>query len=125
MGDFIYEKIPQFTAETVKKKRPRLMAVVNDNCTGCEACIEFCPVLCIDHPQPEQYTGVVIPPVRIRWHECIGCQICARVCEGLAWNAIDMIPIDEFERRFGEKVGDAPHPPEKAEEPAEASAPRG
>ncbi len=107
----LYEGIPQEVKSTVKKKRPRLMAVVNSSCTGCEACIDFCPVSCIDHPIPEAYTGAVIPPVRIRWHECIGCQICARVCEHLAWNAIDMIPIDEFEELYGIRIGDKPEPP--------------
>lgn len=114
----MYEDIPHYNKKTTKKKRPRLMAVVNDSCTGCEACIPFCPVDCIDHEPPHDYTGAVIPPVRIRWHECIGCQICARVCEGMAWNAIDMIPIDQFERQFDIQVGDQLHPP--AEVPEEA-----
>lgn len=108
----VYEGIPQEVKKTVKKKRPRLMAVVNESCTGCEACIDFCPVTCIDHPAPESYAGAVIPPVRIRHHECIGCQICAKVCEHMAWNAIDMIPIDEFERKYGIKIGDKLEPPE-------------
>ena len=112
--DVLYDNIPQYNKKTEKKKRPRLMAVVNESCTGCEACIPFCPVDCIDHEPPPHYTGAVIPPVRIRWHECIGCQICARVCEGMAWNAIDMISIDQFEEQFGIKVGDQPYPPEEA-----------
>ncbi len=102
----IYKDVPNIPKKTTKKKRPRLMAVVNDSCTGCEACIDFCPVDCIDHVPPAEYTGAVIPPVRIRWHECIGCQICAKVCEHLAWNAIDMLPIDEFERHSGIRVTD-------------------
>lgn len=107
----LYGDIPHYNKKTRKKKRPRLMAVVNDSCTGCEACIPFCPVDCIDHEAPADYTGAVIPPVRIRWHECIGCQICARVCEGMAWDAIDMVSIDQFEADYGIRVGDQLHPP--------------
>ncbi len=114
----VYEDIPHYNRKTKKKRRPRLMAVVNDSCTGCEACIPFCPVDCIDHEPPGTYTGAVIPPVRIRWHECIGCLICARVCDGMAWEAIDMIPIDDFEDQFRVPIGDQAHPPEEAPQEA-------
>jgi hypothetical protein len=36
----------------------------------------------------------------------------------MAWNAIDMIPIDEFERRFGITIGDRILPPEEATQEA-------
>ncbi|MCZ6480711.1 MAG: 4Fe-4S binding protein [candidate division NC10 bacterium] len=114
----VYEDIPHYNRKTKKKRRPRLMAVVNDSCTGCEACIPFCPVDCIDHEPSGTYTGAVIPPVRIRWHECIGCLICARVCDGMAWEAIDMIPIDDFEDQFRVPIGDQAHPPEEAPQEA-------
>jgi formate hydrogenlyase subunit 6/NADH:ubiquinone oxidoreductase subunit I len=32
--------------------------------------------------------------------ECIGCQVCAKVCEELSLNAIEMVSVDEFEGRF-------------------------
>jgi len=38
--------------------------------------------------------------------ECIGCQVCAKVCEELSLNAIEMVPVDEFEGRFGIRVND-------------------
>ena len=83
-----------------KKTKPRLMAVVDeDNCTGCSACVPFCPVDCIEPVSQEKY-DIPIPPVQVRWDECIGCQICAKACDRLTWNAIRMIPTDTFEEKY-------------------------
>ncbi len=88
-----------------KKKRPRSIAVVDeDNCTGCEACVPFCPVDCIEKNPSEKYSFPVIPPVQVRFNECIGCQICARVCTNLTWDAIRMIPTDSFEEKYNIKI---------------------
>ena len=87
-----------------KKTRPRLMAVVDeDNCTGCSACVPFCPVDCIEKVPKEKY-DIPIPPVQIRFNECIGCQICAKVCTKLTWDAIRMMPTDKFEEIYGIKI---------------------
>ena len=88
---------------TRKKKRPKLMAVVDeDNCTGCQVCIPFCPVDCIE-PVPAEKYGIPIPPVHVRYDECIGCQLCARACTELTWDAIVMMPTDDFEQKFSKK----------------------
>ena len=45
-----YKTVPD-PAEKVnyKKKKPKLIAVVDeDNCTGCQVCVPFCPVDCIE-----------------------------------------------------------------------------
>ena len=109
MADYKYmlQEIPAVPAKFSKKaKKPKEMAVVREaNCTGCQACVDFCPVNCIDEGVRTS-SSHPIPPVRIRWDECIGCKICARVCDRLAWNAIDMISIDQFETEFGVKVSD-------------------
>ena len=77
------------------------MAVVDeDNCTGCQVCVPFCPVDCIGPVLYEKY-NILIPPVQVRFDECIGCQICARVCNKLTWDAIRMIPTEEFEETYG------------------------
>ena len=81
-----------------KKKRPKSLAqVVEPNCTGCEVCIPFCPVDCIEVEPAQDWPDRAIPPVRIRYDECIGCVICVRVCEKLAWDAIVMRPTEEIE----------------------------
>ena len=78
------------------------MAIVDeDNCTGCQVCVPFCPVDCIESVPHEKY-NIAIPPVQVRYNECIGCSICARVCTKLTWDAIRMVPLDEFEERFPE-----------------------
>lgn len=85
--------------------RPRLIAVVTDSCTGCEVCVDFCPVDCIDDVPLADSAGEMIATIRIREPECIGCQICAKVCEELTWKAIEMISLDEFQRRSGLHAG--------------------
>ena len=83
-----------------KKKRPKEMAVVDeDNCTGCLACVPFCPVDCIESVPKEKY-DIPIPPVQVRFNECIGCKVCARVCTKMTWDAIRMINIDTFEELY-------------------------
>lgn len=96
-----YKGIPELSEEPgKKKKKPKLMAVVDeDNCTGCQVCVPFCPVDCIEIVPTEKY-DIPIPPVQIRFDECIGCQICARVCTKLTWDAIRMIPTAEFEETY-------------------------
>jgi Pyruvate/2-oxoacid:ferredoxin oxidoreductase delta subunit len=74
--------------------RPRLVAVVEDVCTSCNTCVDYCLVDCIEpavpRPAPEPPT-----PVRIREDECIGCLICAKVCEELDVSAIRMVPAEQ------------------------------
>jgi Pyruvate/2-oxoacid:ferredoxin oxidoreductase delta subunit len=74
-------------------ERPRLVAVVADDCTSCNTCVDYCLVDCIEPavsgPAPQPAT-----PLRIREDECIGCFICAKVCEELDVNAIRMVPAE-------------------------------
>jgi ferredoxin len=107
---------------TKKKKRPKELAVVVDGCTGCEACVPFCPVDCIEHvPAELAPTDQVIPPVHIRYDECIGCKICVRICDKLAWSVIVMRPTEEVEDAEGIHIHDLAPDPNLPPVPAEAA----
>ncbi len=88
-----------------RKKLPKELAVINaDNCTGCEACLEVCPVDCIF--KIEQHTNM---PGMQSWCEidlerCVGCEICVEiprkktdpyVLTVCPWDAIEMIPTQQ------------------------------
>jgi formate hydrogenlyase subunit 6/NADH:ubiquinone oxidoreductase subunit I len=80
------------THKPPRKKEPKEVAVVHQSgCTGCEACIAFCPVDCI-----EIVPGLIHPAmnrlVEIDLDRCIGCKLCAKYCP---WETIDMLPYGE------------------------------
>ena len=35
---------------------------------------------------------------------CTGCQVCAKVCTKMTWDAIRMIPTEEFEEIYNYKI---------------------
>ena len=96
-----FGRVPQVVVKVNrKKKKPRAIAVVIEGrCTGCMVCIEFCPVDCIQEGEPR--AGVPLPPVAIRYDECIGCELCARACTELTWDAIEMWPTAQLEETYG------------------------
>jgi Na+-translocating ferredoxin:NAD+ oxidoreductase subunit B len=96
-------------AGKARKKLPKELAVVRaDNCTGCEACIEVCPVDCI-YKVPGQELPGLQSFVDIDLERCIGCCLCERWCP---WDAIDMVPTPHIAVAVAEKGG----PPEYVEQ---------
>ena len=102
-----YKTVPE-PADKVnfKKKKPKLMAVVDeDGCTGCQVCVPFCPVDCIEPVAMDKY-GIPIPPVQVLFAYFISSQIFARVSTKLTWDAIHMLPTAEFEETYNTTVAD-------------------
>jgi ferredoxin len=92
-----------------RKRKPNIIAVINECCTGCAgspACVEYCPVAdCMfwmkDESNPP-FGHIVVDPLL-----CIGCKLCTSkgpegaFLEGCPWDAIDMVPLAEFEGKYG------------------------
>jgi formate hydrogenlyase subunit 6/NADH:ubiquinone oxidoreductase subunit I len=85
------------------KKPPKLLAVVEQaGCTGCEICIQGCPVDSIElvpgpdpaNPQFQQY-------VEIDLARCIGCQNCTLDCP---WETITMFEHDDAFTVWGDQT---------------------
>jgi electron transport complex protein RnfB len=87
---------------SVRKKLPRELAVINaDNCTGCDACVEVCPVDCIYKVPGEEHHGLLYF-CDIDLERCIGCKLCERWCP---WDAIDMVETTELVPAVEQKGG--------------------
>lgn len=76
------------------KKPPRLLAVVHQSgCTGCEICIQGCPVDSIELvPGPLPENPQFNQTVEIDLARCIGCQNCSVDCP---WETITMYEHDD------------------------------
>ena len=92
-----------------RKKKPAILAVTNENCTGCAGspvCINYCPVdECMYWIPDEDH-----PPfgrIEVDGQTCIGCKQCiskgpdGTFLDGCPWDAIDMVPVAEVEAKLG------------------------
>ena len=85
-------RTPLIAAKPARKKEPRLLAVINQSgCTGCEACIVFCPVDCIEIVPGAQFAQLQ-QVVEVDIERCIGCALCSKHCP---WDTIPMFSYEE------------------------------
>jgi len=78
------------------------VAVIDvDHCTGCEACLEVCPVDCITLVVQGDGVKGTEAWCEIDPERCIGCKLCIRLphrhsrkykLEICPWDAIEMVP---------------------------------
>lgn len=93
-----------------RKRKPKILAIINDSCTGCSGspiCVTECPVdKCmyeIPNPDAPTFIRIEVDPLL-----CIGCKKCISkgpmdtFLEGCPWSAIDMLPLEEYETEYGE-----------------------
>jgi len=90
--------------ETRRKKIPKVLAVIKaDNCTGCESCIEVCPVDCIELREIGLGVKGTESWCEVDLERCIGCGLCVRIPRKrndvyeltvCPWDAIEMVPTE-------------------------------
>lgn len=74
-----------------KKQPPKVALIHQSGCTGCEACIAFCPVDCIEIV-PGIASTQFQQVVEVDYDRCIGCSLCAKHCP---WFTIEMYNYEE------------------------------
>ena len=97
-----------------RKKLPKEVAVINaDNCTGCESCLEVCPVDCIVKV-PGETIGCLQSFCEIDVERCVGCEVCVHIPTKKSdpyeltvcpWDAIEMLPTIKVAQYVAAKGG--------------------
>ena len=90
----------RFKPKRKGKKPPKLIAVVHQSgCTGCEVCIQGCPVDSIELvPGPDSDNPAFRQMVEIDLARCIGCQNCSQDCP---WETITMYQHEDSYAAWG------------------------
>ncbi len=106
----VVKREPRSQGTTTRRKRkPHILAIINECCTGCAgspACVEYCPVEDCMYWVPDQehtpFGRIEVDPLL-----CIGCKLCTSkgpegaFLDGCPWDAIDMVPLAEWEAEHG------------------------
>jgi ferredoxin len=103
----------------LRKRKPKLLAVINENCTGCSGspvCVAYCPVeACMFWIPDEDH-----PPfgrIEVDKSTCIGCAKCTSkgpdgmFLDGCPWDAIEMVAIEDWEAQHGVNLPAVPTRP--------------
>jgi ferredoxin len=103
----------------LRKKKPKQLAVINDNCTGCAGspvCVAYCPVeacmFWVPDPDHEPFGRIEVDKAT-----CIGCAKCTSkgpdgtFLDGCPWDAIDMVAVEEWEGGHGIELPSVPDRP--------------
>jgi electron transport complex protein RnfB len=101
-----------------RKRVPKRLAVIDaDYCTGCESCVEVCPVDCISLNTLHLGVKGVQSWCEVDLERCVGCEVCVRIPRKRSnpydltvcpWDAIQMVPTE----RVAQVVAHIGGPPE-------------
>ncbi|QDU31586.1 Electron transport complex protein rnfB [Anatilimnocola aggregata] len=101
-----------------RKKLPKELAVITaDNCTGCESCLEVCPVDCITLIELHHGVKGNQSFCQIDLERCVGCEVCVHIpgkktnpyeLKVCPWDAIEMVPTEQVALHVAQSGG----PPE-------------
>lgn len=108
-GTVVKEEPTSEGTTTKRKRKPHILAVIEENCTGCAgspACVDYCPVedcmYWVTDSNNPPFGRIEVDPLL-----CIGCKLCTSkgpdgaFLEGCPWDAIEMVPLADFEAAYG------------------------
>ena len=123
MFDIVEKNWPMSDGDgkATQQERPRILAITTDCCTGCAgspACIEYCPIeACMFWVCPD---GQIIRPsaasksIHTSASDVRSAPARARMApflDGCPWDAIEMIPTDDWEAMHDITLPDLPPAP--------------